>query len=143
MSGLYQIFFIIFLVLTFFVGFVMNVSRFDMKTASVTSTNQQLNHYVQLLDEKVSRMLEVKGKVVFDTTGFYKSLNKFSKRDRLTLAPTESFYFFEKNMSVQFTLDNIDDDGAVISYEARRTDRSSGEEIVSADRGSFKMAWRF
>ena len=143
MSGLYQIFFIIFLVLTFFVGFVMNVSRFDMKTASVTSTNQQLNHYVQLLDERITRLLEVNGKVVFDTTGFYKSLSKFSKRDRLTLAPSESFYYFEEGASVQFTVEKIDDDGVVLSYEARRTDRSSGEEIVSADRGSFKMAWRF
>ena len=142
MSGLYQIFFTIFLVLTFFLGFVMSVSRFDLKTATAISTNRYLDRYVQLLDEKISRMLEVKGKVVFDTTGFYRSLNKFSKRKRLTLAPSESFYYFEKEASVQFTVTQIDEDGAVISYEARQAE-SSGDQTIRADRGSFKMAWRF
>ena len=120
----------------------MSVSRFDIKTATAISTNRYLDRYVQLLDEKTSRMLEVKGKVVFDTTGFYRSLNKFSKRKRLMLAPSESFYYFEKEASVQFTVTQIDEDGAVISYEARQAE-SPGDQTIRADRGSFKMAWRF
>ena len=143
MSGLYQIFLIVFLVLTFFAGFVVNVSRFDVKIATNNSTNQRLNQYAQLLDERTTRMLEVKGQVVFDTSGFYLSQNKFSKRKQMRLGAGQSFFYFEKDTSVQFTVSRIDEDGVVLSYEAHWADRSTGQEIVSADQGTFKLGWKF
>ena len=143
MSDLYKIAFVIFMSLSFVFAFIVNISRFDLKVASVNYQNKNLTRFVDLLDVGITRMLDMNGKVVIDSTGFYFSTNKFSKRKRLNLGKGDSFYYFAQDVSVKFTIDEIEEKGVIISYDTRWVDKSTGQEVVNADTGVFAMPWRF
>jgi len=134
-----------------FIGFIFSLQYFfvsDIWAKTVVTIDEQKQQFLERFQSSILHLWPEGDGVRILTNGEFLGENEY---EHITESWINDFHcdiggmFIQKpdrHVSVKFTLKEIRDDGVILSYESSFDHRSFGKDLITKDKGTFKVLFK-